>query len=74
METYYKAFRRDVIQSIDIAENRFGFEPEITAKISKKHIRIHEVPISYYPRSNSEGKKIGFKDGLRALYVIWRYR
>ena len=74
METCYKAFRRDVIQSIDIAENRFGFEPEITAKISKKHIRIHEVPISYYPRSNSEGKQIGFKDGLRALYVIWRYR
>ena len=74
METCYKAFRRDIIQSIDIAENRFGFEPEITAKISKKKIRIHEVPISYYPRSNSEGKKIGFKDGLRALYVIWRYR
>ena len=74
METCYKAFRRDIIQSIYIAENRFGFEPEITAKISKKKIRIHEVPISYYPRSNSEGKKIGFKDGLRALYVIWRYR
>ena len=74
MEPCYKAFRRDIIQSIDIAENRFGFEPEITAKISKKKIRIHEVPISYYPRSNSEGKKIGFKDGLRALYVIWRYR
>jgi glycosyltransferase involved in cell wall biosynthesis len=74
METCYKAFRRDVIQSIDIKENRFGFEPEITAKISKKRIRIHEVPISYYPRSNEEGKKIGFKDGFRALYVIWRYR
>lgn len=74
METCYKAFRRDIIQSIDIAENRFGFEPEITAKISKKKIRIYEVPISYYPRSSSEGKKIGFKDGLRALYVIWRYR
>lgn len=74
METCYKAFRRDIIQSVDIVENRFGFEPEITAKISKKKIRIHEVPISYYPRTNEEGKKIGFKDGLRALYVIWRYR
>lgn len=74
METCYKAFRREIIQSIDIVENRFGFEPEITAKLSKKRIRIHEVPISYYPRTNEEGKKIGFKDGLRALYVIWRYR
>ncbi len=74
METCYKAFRREIIQSIDIHENRFGFEPEITAKISKKRIRIHEVPISYYPRTNEEGKKIGFKDGLRALYVIWKYR
>ncbi len=74
METCYKAFRREIIQSIDINENRFGFEPEITAKVSKKRIRIHEVPISYYPRTNREGKKIGFKDGLRALYVIWKYR
>lgn len=74
METCYKAFQREIIQAIDIQENRFGFEPEITAKISKKRIRIHEVPISYYPRTNKEGKKIGFKDGLRALYVIWRYR
>jgi len=74
METCYKAFKREVIQSVNIEENRFGFEPEITAKISKMHIRIHEVPISYYPRTNEEGKKIGFKDGLRALYVIWRYR
>jgi hypothetical protein len=74
METCYKAFRRDVIQAVDIKENRFGFEPEITAKISKMRIRIHEVPISYYPRSNEEGKKIGLKDGFRALYVIWRYR
>lgn len=74
METCYKAFQREIIQSIDIHENRFGFEPEITAKISKKRIRIHEVPISYYPRTNKEGKKIGFKDGLRALYVIWKYR
>ena len=74
METCYKCFRRDIIQSIDIVENRFGFEPEITAKISKKKIKIQEVPISYYPRTNAEGKKIGFSDGLRALYVIWRYR
>lgn len=74
METCYKAFRREVIQSIEIEENRFGFEPEITAKISKQNIKIHEVPISYYPRSNTEGKKIGIKDGIRALYVIWRYR
>ena len=74
METCYKAFSRDVIQSINIEENRFGFEPEITAKISRMKIRIHEVPISYYPRTNAEGKKIGFKDGLRAIYVIWRYR
>lgn len=74
METCYKAFKREIIQSVDIEENRFGFEPEITAKISRKRIRIHEVPISYYPRTNKEGKKIGFKDGLRALYVIWKYR
>lgn len=74
METCYKAFKREIIQSINIEENRFGFEPEITAKISKMKISIHEVPISYYPRTNEEGKKIGFKDGLRALYVIWRYR
>ena len=74
METCYKAFRRELIQSIDIEENRFGFEPEITAKISKKGIRILEVPISYHPRTKKQGKKIGFKDGLRAIYVIWRYR
>lgn len=74
METCYKAFRREVIQSIDIEENRFGFEPEITAKLSQKRIKIQEVPISYYPRTNEEGKKIGFKDGVRAIYVIWRYR
>jgi len=74
METCYKCFKRDVIQSVDIVENRFGFEPEITAKISKMGIKIKEVPISYYPRTNEEGKKIGLKDGIRALYVIWRYR
>lgn len=74
METCYKCFRREVIQSVDICENRFGFEPEITAKISGMGIRIKEVPISYSPRTSEEGKKIGFKDGLRALFVIWRYR
>lgn len=77
METCYKAFRRDVIQSIDIKENRFGFEPEITAKVSAKvragKIKMAEVPISYYPRSFEEGKKIGYKDGLRAIYCIFKY-
>lgn len=73
METCYKAFKREIIQSIDIEEKRFGFEPEITAKIAKKGIRITEVPISYYPRSTAEGKKIGFSDGLRALHCIWHY-
>lgn len=73
METCYKAFAREVIQSVDIQEKRFGFEPEITAKISDMRIKIHEVPISYYPRTNAEGKKIGFKDGLRAIYCIVRY-
>ena len=74
METCYKAFRRDVIQSVDIQEKRFGFEPEITAKIAKMGIRFKEVPISYKPRTNKEGKKIGVKDGVRAIYCIWRYR
>lgn len=74
METCYKAFKREIIQSVDIEEKRFGFEPEITAKISKMDIRIKEVPISYYPRTMEEGKKIGFKDGLRAIYCIWKYR
>lgn len=74
METCYKAFRREVIQSIDIRERRFGFEPEITAKISKMHIRIIETPISYYPRTMEEGKKIGVRDGIRAIYCIWKYR
>ncbi len=74
METCYKCFRREIIQAVDIRENRFGFEPEITAKIAKMGVRVKEVPISYYPRTNEEGKKIGFKDGLRAIYCIWRYR
>jgi len=74
METCYKAFKREVIQSIQIEENRFGFEPEVTAKIAKRKLRIVEVPISYRPRTVEEGKKIGFKDGVRALYCIVRYR
>lgn len=73
METCYKMFRREVIQSIPICENRFGFEPEITAKISKRRYKIYEVPISYYPRSYNEGKKIGVKDGFRAIYCILKY-
>ncbi len=74
METCYKCFRRDVIQSITICENRFGFEPEITAKVSHRGIRIREVPINYNPRTNEEGKKIGVRDGFRAIYCIWKYR
>lgn len=73
METCYKAFRREVIQKINICENRFGFEPEITSKVTKMGIRIKEAPISYSPRSMQEGKKIGLKDGLRALYCIFKY-
>ena len=74
METCYKAFKREVIQAVDIQEKRFGFEPEITAKVAKMGVRVKEVPISYYPRTNDEGKKIGLKDGFRAIYCIWKYR
>ncbi len=75
METCYKVFKRDIIQNIKLEQNRFGFEPEITAKLAKmKDITIYEVPISYQGRSFSEGKKIGFKDGLKALYCILKYR
>lgn len=73
METCYKAFRREVIQSIRIEENRFGFEPEITAKVAKRRCRIYEVGISYYGRTYEEGKKIGWKDGVRALICIVKY-
>jgi dolichol-phosphate mannosyltransferase len=73
METCYKVFRKDVIQAIDIKENRFGFEPEIVAKVAQMRLRIFEMGISYYGRTYSEGKKIGTKDGLRALYCIFRY-
>jgi len=73
METCYKMFRREVIQSIRIEEDRFGFEPEITAKVARKGCRIYEVGISYYGRTYAEGKKIGWRDGFRAIYAIVRY-
>jgi len=73
METCYKAFRREVIQGIQIQENRFGFEPEVTAKIAKMNLRIYEVGISYYGRTYNEGKKISWKDGFRAIYCIFKY-
>ncbi len=73
METCYKAFRREIIQSIPIEENRFGFEPEITAKVAKTGCRIYEVGISYYGRTYQEGKKIGWRDGFRAIYCILKY-
>jgi glycosyltransferase involved in cell wall biosynthesis len=73
METCYKVFRREIIQGITIEEDRFGFEPEITAKVAKLRCRIYEVGISYYGRTYEEGKKIGWKDGLRALYCIVKY-
>jgi glycosyltransferase involved in cell wall biosynthesis len=74
METCYKLFRSEVIQGLDLKEKRFGFEPEVTAKIAKiKGIRIYEVGISYYGRTFEEGKKIGWKDGFRALYCIFKY-
>jgi hypothetical protein len=73
METCYKAFRRSVIQSIAIEENRFGFEPEITAKVARGGWRVYEVGISYSGRTYAEGKKIGWRDGVRASYCIVRY-
>ena len=73
METCYKVFRREIIQSIQIQENRFGFEPEITAKVAKLNCRIYEVGISYYGRTYDEGKKIGWRDGFRAIYCIMKY-
>lgn len=73
MESCYKAFRREIIQGIKIEENRFGFEPEIIAKISKLDCRIYEVGISYFGRTYSEGKKIGWRDGVRAIICIIKY-
>ncbi|HVG57915.1 MAG TPA: glycosyltransferase family 2 protein [Hyalangium sp.] len=73
METCYKAFRAEVLRSLTVEENRFGFEPEITAKVARGSWRVYEVPISYHGRTYEEGKKIGWKDGVRALYVIAKY-
>jgi hypothetical protein len=74
METGYKLFKREIIQKISLKENRFGFEPEVTAKVARiKGIRIYEVGISYYGRTYDEGKKINWKDGLRAIYCIIKY-
>jgi glycosyltransferase involved in cell wall biosynthesis len=73
MQTGYKAFRREIIQSIEIEEDRFGFEPEITAKVAKKKCVVYEVGISYYGRTYDQGKKIGLKDAFRALYAIFKY-
>lgn len=74
METGYKLFKREIIQQISLKENRFGFEPEVTAKVARiKGIRIYEVGISYYGRTYEEGKKINWKDGLRAIYCIIKY-
>ncbi|MBP8626827.1 MAG: glycosyltransferase family 2 protein [Syntrophorhabdales bacterium] len=73
METGYKIFRRDAVKDIEIRSNRFGFEPEITAKIAKKGLRIYEVPISYYGRSYQEGKKITWRDGLKAVFTILKH-
>ncbi len=74
MEVGYKAFRSEVLKSIQIKSNRFGFEPEITVKIAKRGYRVYEVPISYYGRTYKEGKKITWKDGIAALYYLLRYR
>ncbi len=73
METCYKVFKREIIQNIQIKENRFGFEPEIVAKVARMRLRIYEIGISYFARTYEEGKKIGIKDGLRAFYCIFRY-
>ena len=73
METCYKAVKREILQSVTIEENRFGFEPEITAKLAKKGIRIYEVAVSYHGRTYAEGKKINWKDGVRAIWCILKY-
>ena len=74
METCYKLFRRDIIQNINLVENRFGFEPEVTAKVARvPGVRIYEVGISYYGRTYAEGKKIGWRDGFRAIFCILKY-
>ena len=74
METCYKVFNRQILKDINLKSNRFGFEPEFTAKVAKKRFRIYEVPISYSGRTYSEGKKITWKDGIVAFFLIWWYR
>jgi len=74
METGYKAFRSDVLRSLDLRENRFGIEPELTGKICRRKLRIYELPISYYGRTVSEGKNISWRDGFRAIWVLFRVR
>lgn len=74
METCYKAFKAEVIKDIEIKSNRFDFEPEITAKVLKKNVRFHELPISYNARTNDEGKKIGWKDGVQAIFALIKFR
>ena len=73
MECCYKVFRSDIIKKIKLKENRFGFEPEVTAKIAKLNCRIYEVGVSYYGRTYKEGKKIGWKDGFQAIFCILKY-
>jgi len=73
METCYKVFRREVLEKLDLRSNRFAIEPEITAKIARQKVRIFEIPISYYGRTYAEGKKIGWKDGVAAIWAILRY-
>ena len=73
METCYKAVKRDLVQSLTLKQDRFGIEPELTAKLARSGARIYEVPISYRGRTYAEGKKIGWKDGLQALWCIWKY-
>jgi len=73
METCYKVFRRDILKQITIEENRFGFEPEITAKVARLRVPLYEVSISYYGRTYEEGKKIGWRDGIRAIWCILKY-
>ncbi len=74
METGYKAFRSDVLRSLELRENQFGIEPEITGKVCKRRLRIYEMPISYYGRTHDEGKKITWRDGFRAIWVLFRVR
>ena len=73
MEVCYKVFKREIIQSLDLRENRFGFEPEVTLKLARGDWRFYEVPVTYNGRNVEDGKKIGWKDGVRAIYVIFRY-